>query len=292
MRVILPRQFRAEELFQQVEVSFGRFESIPDEVEFDFSGLRFARPSGIVFLSNLTRFLVRHGCTVRYIGMNKRSDAIRFLDDSQFFQQHLGRTLRDDCATRQTTQPLMEVRHQDSHGWIGFTLVPWLSACSGVPVEQMAEFRTCISELFNNISDHTELDVGSIFAQWYPQEHRLEMCLADFGSGIPATVGRVRENLTDEEAISLAFEDGFTSKSLETNQGVGLYYLQVHVVQNLGGVLSCQSSGGGVRIEKNGNSVTKVPYRYSGYCPGTLIQMSFNTDKFSEFEDEGGEFEW
>lgn len=221
----------------------------------------------------------------------ENSEPIRFLDDSSFFKQHLGQALVENRTPRPTTQPLVEIRHQESHSWIGLTFVPWLANCSGVGMDQMAEFRTCLSEVFNNISDHTELDVGSIFAQWFPNERRLEVCLADFGPGIPATVSRVRPGLSDTEAVMLAFEDGFSSQSLPTNRGVGLHYLQQNVVQNLGGRLTCQSASGGVRIEKIGNLVRKVPYTFKGFCPGTLIEISFATDRMSEFEEEG-DFSW
>ena len=212
MQVILPNQFRAESLFIRTEEYFGQFAQLPKEVAFDFSRMRFARPSGIVFLSNLSRFLVRNGCKVTYTNINPQSDAIRFLDDAMFFEQHLGRSLTPTSSVRATTQPLRAVHHEESHGWIGFTLLPWLSHCSGVPVTQMAELKTCLSELFNNIADHTDSGLGSIFAQWYPNERNLEVCIADFGQGIPATVGRVVDGLSDSEAISRALRTGFLHK--------------------------------------------------------------------------------
>ncbi|WP_201151139.1 ATP-binding protein [Rhodovulum sulfidophilum] len=186
---------------------------------------------------------------------------------------------------------MIEIRRSDSHAWIGQNLIPWLSECSGVQVKPLAELRTCVSELFNNIADHTGLDVGSIFAQWYPNERRIEICIADFGPGIPHTVARVKPGLTDAEAISKALEDGFTSKSLPTNQGVGLHYLQQNVVENLDGELSIQSCGGGLNVKKIGNIVRKVPYSTGGFCPGTMIEMRFSTDRIDQ-TDEDGEFAW
>ena len=56
MKDVLPAQFKAMELFTKVNQEFGRFETIPTAVDFDFSQLRFVRPSGVVFLSNLALF--------------------------------------------------------------------------------------------------------------------------------------------------------------------------------------------------------------------------------------------
>lgn len=291
MRVILPSQFRAEMLFNQVEQYFGRFEDLPEEVDFDFSQMRFARPSGVVFLSNLSRYLVRHGCSVVYTNMDNTTAAIRFLDDAMFFQQHLGHALTDTASIRPTTQPLRAIHHEESHGWIGFSFLPWLSHCCGVPIEHMAELKTCLSELFNNIADHTDSGVGSIFAQWFPNEASLEICIADFGQGIPETVGRVVDGLSDSQAIEMAFADGFSSRSQPTNQGVGLYYLQQNVVENMSGTLTCLSAGGRLTINKVGNSVRKVPYNLRGYCPGTMIEITFRTDVLYQ-ADEEGDFAW
>lgn len=291
MKVVLPAEFRAENLFTHTEQCFGRFDVLPEAVSFDFSRMRFALPSGVVFLSNLSRFLVRNGCKVTYANINTNSEAIRFLDDAMFFEQHLQKLLIPTSTVRPTTQPLRAIHHEASHGWIGLTLLPWLSQCSGVAVEHMAELKTCLSELFNNIADHTDSGVGSIFAQWYPNKGSLEICIADFGQGIPATVGRMVDGLSDSEAIAKAFEDGFSSRSLPTNRGVGLHILQQNVVDNMSGTLKCLSAGGGLTIKKVGNLVRKVPYSVQGFCPGTMIEMRFRTDLLYQ-ADEEGDFEW
>lgn len=291
MKVNLPRQFRASVLFQEIHARFGRFDEIPPIVDFDFSYMSFVRPSGVVFLSNLCRYLQRQGSRVTFSGLSPVSPSIRFLDDALFFEQHLGHKLISESVPRVTTQPLLEIHLEQSHGWIGFRLIPWLSNCSGVEEIHLAEFRTCISELFNNIKDHTELDVGSIFAQWYPNERSLEICLADFGAGIPKTVERVCEGLSDSEAISRAFEDGFTSQSLPTNRGVGLHYLQQNVVESLNGTIEVNSASGSLFIEKVGNLVRKMPYQHLGFCPGTLINMRISTDRIDRTDDDGA-FTW
>jgi anti-sigma regulatory factor (Ser/Thr protein kinase) len=291
MIVTLPRQFRAEQLFTQVEQHFGQFEQLPEEISFDFSRMQFLRPSGVVFLSNLSRYLSHRGCCVRYSNLDVNRSAIQFLDDAKFFEQHLGEPLAATSGIRPTTQPLQAIHPQESHAWLEFTLLPWLSAHCGVPVRHMAELKTCLSEVFNNIADHTDSGLGSVFAQWYPREENLEICIADIGQGIPNTVARIVQGLSDSEAIALAFEDGFSSQSLPTNRGVGLFYLQQNVVQNFSGTLRCLSAGGGVTIDKVGNLVRKVPYKVQGFCPGTMIEMRFRTDLLYQ-ADEEGDFEW
>lgn len=188
--------------------------------------------------------------------------------------------------------PLIELRHAECHGWIHSTLSPWLSEISGVPIEGLAEFKTCMSELFNNINDHTEYDVGSVFAQWYPQIKNLRIAIADFGQGIPSTVRRVEPHLPDDQAIIRAFDEGFSSQSKPQNRGQGLYYLRQNVLENLGGSLTVRSGAGTVTFKKSGNSLTTMPYIAGGFCPGTMIEFNIRTDVI-EFEEEiNGDFQW
>ncbi len=275
-----------------MQEQFGTPIQIPDKVDFDFSGMAFVRPSGIVFLSNLSWFLHRNGCKVTYFGMDPKKASIKYLDDSGFFSQHLGHSLNENCSVRPTTKPLHQLQHSMSHSWIAMDLLPWLSSHSNVPIAELAEFKTCLSEVFNNIADHTALDVGSVFAQWYPQEEKLEIAIADFGIGIPETVRRVEPNHSDAAAILRAFDDGFSSQSTPQNRGAGLYYLLQNVLDHLGGSLTIRSQGGAVTYTKSGNLLRSVPYEGQGFCPGTMIEIVIKTDQMAFDTAEDEDFQW
>lgn len=290
--IILPRRLTAENLFLLIHKNFNTSTTIPSEVEFDFSVVDFALPSGIVFLSNLSRYLLRQNCTVVYSEMNNENRCIRFLDDSLFFEQHMGKKLCQTCHPRNTTRPLMEIRHTDSHNWIRADLIPWLSESADVPQDNLSELATCIGELFNNINDHTEFDVGSIFAQWFPKKKKVVISIADFGNGIPSTVARKVQSLSDSEAIEKAFEDGFTTQSTPRNRGAGLFILVQNVVGILNGELTVHSGNGSVIFRKGSNSLMSVPYTRDGFCPGTLINLEFSTNQIEVIEKETGGFEW
>jgi hypothetical protein len=290
--VQLPKRFEADRLFPFIKENFGTFETIPEAVAFDFAQMNFVMPSGIVFLSNLTRFLVRQGCKVRFVSLDTSKDCIKFLDDSLFFEQHLQHKLLPASAPRPTTQPLVELQHQVCHGWVHNTLTPWLSDISGTPVAGLGEFKTCMSELFNNINDHSTFDVGSVFAQWYPQMNNLQIAVADFGQGIPETVRRIEPDLSDTDAIIRAFDEGFSSRSTPQNRGQGLYYLRQNVLEHLGGSLTIRSREGAVTFQKSGNSLTVMPYKVHGYCPGTMIEFNIKTDAIEFEEENDGDFQW
>ena len=61
-----------------------------ERLKFDFSGIRFIDPCGVVFLSNVCHWFMENGTSVSFSSMDKSRAPVRFLDDALFFQQHCG----------------------------------------------------------------------------------------------------------------------------------------------------------------------------------------------------------
>ena len=105
--------------------------------------------------------------------------------------------------------------------------------------------------------------------------HLVKLAVADFGPGIPTVVRRVHPELSDPAAIKLAVQEGFTTKSVATNAGVGLDYLLKAVVLNNGGHVTIYSSGGIVSFlrSRSGTEILSRVLLQEGFCPGTTIAM-------------------
>jgi anti-sigma regulatory factor (Ser/Thr protein kinase) len=204
----IPARSTNVSLFLALSDFFGENEDIPPEIDLDFSILGYIEPPCITFLGNFTRWFLNMGVNVTFSGMNLGSEAIKFLDDSLFFEQHLGKKLRPSSSPRSTTLPLKHLSHADSHSWLENEFIPWLSEKSGLSITSLAEVRTCIKEVINNISDHTAYNEGCIFAQWYPKMKLIKVSIADFGCGITETVRRENPDCTDAEAILWAAQEG------------------------------------------------------------------------------------
>jgi len=258
----------------------------------NFSQLGFIKPAGVTFLSNLILWLKSRNVDVRFDGHTGNTPALRFLDDSLFFQQHLGYPLNDRACVRSTTLPLMNVHHQDSFAWVRSTLVPWLSSALNVSRPSLYTFQTCVSELFNNIKDHSSREIGSVFAQHFPNINRVGIAVADFGRGIPASVRSVHPDLSDNEAIKRAVQANFTIRSTPGNQGVGLDYLLQSAVTNNGGAVTIYSSTGAVLFEPSGTGIGTNELPHVGFCPGATIDMWLRTDTIQDLDEEPEVFEW
>ena len=291
--IILPAQFDGLSLSTvAADVLAKRTNGWPPKVIVDFSSLRFIRPAGVAFLSNLIHWLSIQGTTVDFENTDVENDAVRFLDDSLFFEQHRGSKLRSAAAPRGTTQPLVKIAHKDSHSWLDLTLVPWLADRLAITKTSLYTVKACISELFNNIQDHTQYDIGSIFVQHFPRENQVIISLSDFGAGIPDKVREKIPNLSDPAAIIQAVEEGFTTKSKPTNKGAGLDYLLRTVVLSNGGQVTIYSQAAIVRFERSVTDIESYTFPNVGFCPGTTFEISLRTDTIEVLPEEREELRW
>src|SRR5262249_23929553 len=157
--------------------------------------------------------------------------------------------------------------------WLDLTLLGWLAERLQITRPSLYIVKACISELFNNIEDHTQYDIGSIFVQHFPNEKRVTVSVSDFGLGIPDSVRKKLPKLDDPAAIMKAVEEGFTTKSKPTNKGVGLDYLLRTVVLANGGQVTIYSQKGIVEFNKTGAAITPFAFKDVGFCPGTTIDI-------------------
>ena len=120
----------------------------------------------------------------------------------------LSQALRAEASPRITTRPLVKIAHEQSHAWLQGNLVPWLADRMGITQASLFSFKACVSELFNNIQDHSQFDIGSIFVQHFPNEKSVTISLSDFGIGIPAKVQQLLPGVSDSGAILEAVKEG------------------------------------------------------------------------------------
>lgn len=280
--------------------SLGRFnfqilcQTIPPRVEIDFSDLTFIRSCGVAYLGNFIEFLLHHGCAVNFNGLNSHDrDVIRYLDDAGFFSRYLHRTLSENANLRSTTFPIQAVRLAQVRPWIEADFIPWLSNRTGYPTRTLSGFQGVLSELYNNVADHTQFDIGCLFAQHHPNENRVLVAVADFGCGIPHNVRTIYPQIDDANAIIQAAELHFTTGG-PTNFGVGLDQLLRQVVGLNNGSVTIRSQTGAVRFTADGLTISKRKIGYFGHCIGTMVEMSLPTNRPNWLGGDEGEenFEW
>lgn len=266
--------------------------SPPRGISFDFSLLGFVEPSGVVMLHNLCSYLTLQGCSVYLANCDADRAGLQYLDGTGFFQDSIGKKVFPYSSLKQTTMPLQKVRTADVAGWVPNHLIPWFQSCSGRPRSSLAHFGFCVSELFNNIQNHSSFEVGSFFAQWFPNINTLRMVIGDFGRGIPVNVATIDPQLSGAKAIMRSFDDGFSSHSTPKNRGAGLHFLRNNVCLSLGGEMYVYSGGAAVHAASDGQLMEiALSVGNSGYT-GTLFDIKIPTGGITEDPTGEEDFEW
>lgn len=167
----------------------------------------------------------------------------------------------------------------------------WIAAKVGMSEASFASIKLCMEEIFNNIIDHSGEKVGCVFAQHYPKKNQVMLSITDFGVGIPVNVRKVKPDLSDSEAIAQAAIEGFTTKSTVRNQGAGLDILTRYVVVKNRGSIHVHSLKESFQCIHAASGARPMHREVKSSYPGTLVQITFNTD-FLELIAEKEEFEW
>jgi hypothetical protein len=249
--ILLPAQFEGAAMSQLARDVVRRKPAAnvwPDRVVFDFQVLRFIKPAGVVFLHNIIRWLQAKKCRVAFLNHKQNRAAINYLRDSLFFHLHFNSDILPNCACRSTTQPLVEIKHEKSNFWIKQTLIPWVAREAKTNEASLYGLQSSMTELFNNILDHSRYDIGSVFGQHFPSEHLISIALSDMGCGIPTNVRTIKHDISDCDGILEAVKEGFTTGSIPTNAGMGLDQLMRSVVIALQGQVTIYSGKGIVRF--------------------------------------------
>lgn len=296
MHIKLPSRINRDTMYGLLQKVINKDrEPVANEILLDFSTLTyFIEPCGVTILSNLIHWLERRGVTVMINPgeVNGYDSPNKFLDDSMFFQEHIGETLNERASVRSTTLPLRQVSAQGPTEWLLGEFTPWLSKQLNVHVSRLATIQVCMEELLNNIRDHSEETTGCVFAQYVPGNSEIMISISDFGVGIPYNVQKKYPSYVDHKALRESVNRGFTTRTQKHNRGFGLDNLVYNVVMNgkgrvyihsLNGMLSC----------KNGDDIIEYKSKSSlGYYPGTLIDIIFRTDVDEIFDIEEEDFSW
>jgi anti-sigma regulatory factor (Ser/Thr protein kinase) len=262
------------------------------EIDLDFGALNFIDGSGYTVLSNTIGWLIDNGVQIGFINFeNMESPAISYLDDCGFFRNYIKIPLSRFSSIRSTTLPCVSVLSAQAFSWIEHKLTPWLQYELDASYNSLSSVRTCIKELFNNISDHSRRNTGYVHAQHYPNVRQIRITVSDFGVGIPATIKSRFGEMSDGAALELAAQEGITARSRPNNMGAGLNYL-IDTVTNNDGIVLIHSLSGSLRSSlERGKQVRRASVGRGSY-PGTLIDIALDTRLFVGDDDDRGTVEW
>lgn len=276
----------------------------PTRILFDFNGLEFIDPSGVVTLWNMVElFESKYECQINYstprdyIAKPRSFKAIDYLDDSLFFQKVMGKKLHPFSAERSTTNGLEKLKSGYFNSAYIDRTIHWLQQSVSLQSHSFSFLGTALSELFNNINDHSQSPVGGCaFAQHYPSNKEITLCISDAGRGIPNSM---REKYTVDHTgkkldkdcllIDYATNHKISTRSKPNNAGLGLENL-LGIMKSNKGTIKILSNNGVLEYNYSGDIPKKKLYTPDGHYSGTLVLMTFRTDTLESEEEE--DLEW
>lgn len=304
MEVTLPSNLNKRTMYQFLQkVVCESGQPIHNEYRFNFTTCtNFIEPIGVTFLDNLILWLLKRNIPVVFTYdtdltiLNNTKNPQRFLDDCGFFEKYIGRKIYENSQLRSTTVSCQNVDLENFPIFLENKFIPWLCSIVGKSQIELATFKVCIEEIFNNAKDHAKTNSTSFFAQHFPQNSCLIISIADMGPGIIEYIKSFPEykDYSDEIALRNAVTRRFTTKSTPRNGGAGLDYLIQNVAMNAGGTVYIYTNKGILLSRRVENDLVQTFTEANHYYPGTHLEIEIDYTKadllFDDYEEE--EFEW
>jgi anti-sigma regulatory factor (Ser/Thr protein kinase) len=248
-------------------------------VTFDFAKLEQIDPVGVVVLSNLIEHFKNMGVRVVFRAFpGKPTEAIDLLSNVGFFRRYGGNPVVTHQHMRDGVIDLELVESQRTVDFLFNRLMPWMGLNVGLSADSLDTVRACLEEIFHNITDHSGVTVGCVFAQHEPNLNRIHIAISDFGVGIPRRVREHVAGLSDQAAIAKACEEGFTTKSNVRNRGAGLPNLMRYVTTRNQGTVLIASGRGELSAVYESQRMKTTARTSPSFYPGTLVTTILRTD--------------
>lgn len=264
-----------------VDALFARFLAIPPGcrlLNFDFSDIKFVRPTGVVALALMIRRIPQE------------VERIFFTNIHPKIASYLERVdIRDASSGRLVLPPLENLYSRSAESTSVVALQPIPSeARSHRPAresvfaklmtilktwyhaDKVSELASVISELLQNIMHSQDVGYVSVQRYWNPFLNMNEVCIAvgDLGLGIHSTLlsaGQIPPTMSQSAAISKALEMNVSCRG----GGIGLEVVNDYI-KKWNGTLSMRSATGRVTID---NGIPRTEDRLL-YVPGVQVGIT------------------
>ena len=303
MQITLPERLNRNSMYKllrQVVTEEGA--PLHDEYIFQMNTCRkFIEPIGVTFINNLVGWLKENEIQVDFSYttdieiLDDLKEPQRYLDDCGFFEKHIGEKIYKNSSLRSTTVEVQDIVMEEFPSWLNHSFIPWISHTINKPPKELATFKVCLEEIFNNVRDHAMINTSCVFAQHIPGNDNLIISIADMGIGI---INHIKSkpnyrHFTDEEAIRSAVRKNFTTQSTPKNRGAGLDMLIYNMVMNAGGTVYIYSNRGILVSSKKNGELKQEFLKADHFYPGTHIEIEINLSSATELLDfEEEEFQW
>lgn len=264
-----------------------------EDVEWDFSETESLNP---FFLLPLVVYKSKCGRTVQYTHLSSYVksyfDAIHFFDlleaeNEVDFSAYIGKYAQKRYI------PMIKFPALKCKDTIKNNILSAIGKILKIQLNIKGEIYSALdymlTELIDNITEHSESEHGYIFAQYYPKDKYIDICIIDTGITILGSYVKIgREDIgTDVDAIKNA-SIGVSTKNLPEaeNRGYGIVTSKKMLTEGLGGQFFVFSGGAFYRKDSENDSIVGLPanIKWDGTVVLLRIPYSENSDfKYTNF---------
>lgn len=269
-------------------LSCGRSKGLKSErVLFDWTGVSFASLSVITALVALQLRIGSEGYNICVSTPSGVSDVVRYISRMNYFKC-IGIDREEDFVRHSEGDrfiPVTKFTSQDNRNELPDRVSRAIVAHTPLASEAKVAVNYIFGEVVDNVCEHSRsLHGGFLGAQFYPRSHRLELCIADGGCGIPQSLRRnpLLSGLDDMNVLPRALEYGIGENvdgergSEGYGKGKGLAIIS-NMVCCLGGVMRILS--GNASIEMDAHGIKSIP---NTCFPGTVVSVELPTNLIGE----------
>lgn len=266
-----------------------------ESVIFDITDLQRIGVAGITIFSNIIELLKSQGVRT-YFRYDKETLCTRLIY-SGFAKKYIN---KDFAIARHIDAIQLDVIHPERiQDHLSNKIMPWMSECIGrfldappPSTQELASIQAALQEIFNNINDHSHVDIGCYFGYFDRNTQSIQLCISDFGVGIPPRIKKEFKNIKhDSTAIAKACEKKYSTKSKPNNAGMGLHVLLQNTVHVNKGELIIYSNKGIYKAQNFNGRIVYDLLRNESFYPGTLIILRYPLHDIC-LDDVEDNFDW
>ena len=245
---------------------------------FDFSKITWITPHKTIFLTSVFHNLIETNCDMETL--NSYLKTIHFpngllVDNVENYREHYIKFENKNYS------PILKLKIDNTKDNIDLRdevikdFISHISNLINLKSNYIGGIRYILSELFDNIFEHSESDYAFLTFQNYPNLKKIEICISDIGIGILGSYKKTNSSLeknfsdiiTDLDALKSATE-GKSTKSVE--RGFGIHTSRNIISEGFKGYILYQSG--------NALAINDSIFESNSYIRGVIFVMNIPYD--------------
>jgi anti-sigma regulatory factor (Ser/Thr protein kinase) len=249
-------------------------------------------PMEVLIISQFSIWLEKRASVLTLLVSPKLKKYVDSIGLTEFCNANIHSPSTLEIITSATAMPIKRVDREMMTSYILATEQYLKSLC---PKKNLHMLQVCLSELINNVYDHSNSPIDAyVFCEYYEEKNSIVLVVSDLGVGIPSSVKTYRDKkglseLSEGECVKWAIKENSTTQSLPRNLGKGLDTLNSFVAANNS---TWQMLTGNVLMKSSPTRSAYFENPIIGFI-GTIVELEIRVDNLEDLDETNeNEMDW